>query len=165
MPFVAMSSVMRQISAGKAIGISVVAGILLIVIARGFSGSAGSGAKDAGGRAYYSDDDGETTFVDDAMKQSPFNHNGKEAVRVLMFRCGGTTFIGYMERYSKESLAAIEKAKHDPNFELTMLKGIQPDVKKPKQGTWVGENSPEGQSIVDVKCPDGKDGPVERVVP
>ncbi len=58
-------------------------------------------------QAFYTDDDGATTFVDDGQKTPPFQHKGKEAVRVQMFKCGSTKFIGYLERYSAESSRCV----------------------------------------------------------
>ncbi|HZZ43950.1 MAG TPA: hypothetical protein VFE58_13520 [Tepidisphaeraceae bacterium] len=151
---------------GKAtLGISAVVGILLVVITRELIGTTVAMPEKTAGIVFFTDDDGQTTFPDCAAKPSPFNHNGKEAVRAHMFRCGRVKFIGYLERYSKKSLASIEKTKHNPNFELPMLASIRQDVKKPKQGSWVSPNSTQGQKILDVKCPDGRSDQLDEVEP
>src|SRR2546429_9827812 len=49
--------------------------------------------------AYYSDDDGRSTFVDEVDKLVPFDHGGKQAVRAFVYRCGsGKPFVGYLTR-------------------------------------------------------------------
>jgi hypothetical protein len=50
--------------------------------------------------AFYSDDDGQTLFVDDAKRLTPFVHDGKEAVRAYVYRCGRTRFVGYLQRHT-----------------------------------------------------------------
>jgi hypothetical protein len=148
--------------------IAIAAGVLAVcmvlasnILSSHFSSATGASAT----KAFYSDDDGATTFVDDAAKRPPFQHNGKEAVGVQMFKCGRTKFIGYLERYSEQSLAAIEAARRDRNFDPRALSAIRPDVKKPGQKLWVSPGSPEGQKILNVKCPDGRNDKIEIVSP
>ena len=75
-------------------------------------------------KAFYSDDDGKTWFVDKAQKIVPFDHNGKEALRVRVFRCkGGDPFVGYLERYSDNIKARILEmiAEHRVAVRLTLV--------------------------------------------
>lgn len=83
-------------------------------------------------RGFFSDDDGTTYFADDVYKAFPFDHDGKQAYRAYVFRCGSTgPFVGYLGR--------------DAGME----------VKKPGGMKWVPVSSPEGTAISNVKCPDG----------
>jgi hypothetical protein len=38
-------------------------------------------------RAFYTTDDGKTWFTDDAERLPPFDHGGKQAVRLYLFSC------------------------------------------------------------------------------
>jgi len=38
-------------------------------------------------RAYFSDDDGKTFFVDDIEKIVPFDHDGKPGFRAMVYQC------------------------------------------------------------------------------
>jgi hypothetical protein len=165
MPPVGVREALRANSSKTTVVATGAVGILLLVVAWELMGGSDSVLPGSSvGKAFFTDDDGKTTFVDEATKTPPFEHNGKEAVRVQMFRCGSTKFIGYLGRYSRESLAALEKARHDPHFEPRAFASIRPDVKRAMKGTWVSQGSAEGQKIRDVKCPDGK-GEVEPVIP
>ncbi len=52
----------------------------------------------------YSDDDGQTFFLDDIHKIPPFDHNGKEAVRanVFTYANGSKKFIAYLQKFTPE---------------------------------------------------------------
>src|SRR5277367_3869586 len=68
-------------------------------------------------RAFYSDDEGASWFVDDAVKPVPFDHNGKEAFRAEIFRCkNGKPFVAYLTRYSDAVNAQLaEQGPMPPN--------------------------------------------------
>src|SRR5205814_8476268 len=57
---------------------------------------------------FYTTDDGDTWFVDDNDKITPFDHDGRPAVLVHLFTCdgGNTKFVGYLERLPD---GAVEK--------------------------------------------------------
>jgi hypothetical protein len=132
----------------------------------------GSGVVDAPEpvKMYYTDDDGATTFVDDATKLVPFERNGKPAVRARVFTCDGgkTKFVGYLERYSPEAKAALDKVK-GTRQEAAMLDNIQTggmEVKKAGPGNrWTRQMTPEARPILNVRCPDGKTENLEPVSP
>jgi hypothetical protein len=148
--------------------IAVAAGVLAVCMVLAWeilSDRIASAPSTSATQAFYTDDDGATTFVDDGQKTPPFQHKGKEAVRVQMFKCGSTKFIGYLERFSESSLAALEAARHDRNLDPRALNAIRPEVKKPGQKQWVSPGSPDGQKIFDVKCPNGRNDNIEIVVP
>lgn len=81
------------------------AGVAIFVQARDMSSSSGPG------KAYFTTDDGQTLFVDDALKLPPFDHDGKPAYRAHVFECGGKRVVGYLSRYTAASMAALKEAK------------------------------------------------------
>jgi hypothetical protein len=92
-------------------------------------------------KAFYSDDDGQTWFVDDAMKPVPFDHNGKQAFRVKVFRCsGGQPFVGYLERYSDADNARLAAA-GTPKPDYSGFGAAEPAaraVRRPGEEKWIG---------------------------
>jgi hypothetical protein len=61
------------------------------------------------GKGFYSDDDGATWFMDDVSKGSPFDHNGKQAYRAMVYRCaGGKPFVAYLGKYSDKQKAQMD---------------------------------------------------------
>src|ERR1700722_10524228 len=68
-----------------------------------------SGGPSNASKAYYTTDDGQTTFVDDFFKAYPFDHDGKPAYRAYMFQTSdGKRFVGYLERYTSSGLADLQ---------------------------------------------------------
>ena len=101
----------------------------LIVVVLGYIIYAGTGRGPGGApapnRVFYTDDDGATWFADDATKIPPFDHNGKQAVRARVYRCGGKTFVNHMERYTPEVQKRLQQAqarstclKHTSEFSI-----------------------------------------------
>src|SRR5205823_10436437 len=74
-------------------------------ISRGNSPAGGNG----GERAFFTIDDGKSTFTDDVSKLPPFDYQGRPAYRAYVFVCKGgkIRFVGYLERYTKEAKAKI----------------------------------------------------------
>lgn len=106
--------------------------------------------------AFYSDDDGRTSFVDGAKKLTPFLHNGKEAVRAYVYRCGRITIVGYLQRhteYGRRQNNALEMGSR-PTF------AAQPiyEVKRPGlDNGWVPADQANFARVLDVmnvSCPD-----------
>jgi hypothetical protein len=68
-----------------------------------------SGGPSNASKAYYSTDDGATTFVDDFFKAYPFDHDGKPAYRAYVFQgSDGKQFVGYLERYTPAGLSDLQ---------------------------------------------------------
>ena len=110
-------------------------------------------------RAFYTVDDGKSWFADDAEKLPPFEHDGKPAVRVHLFRCdGGTTpFVGYLRQLPDEAIRFAATIHGTPDDdELAIRYGWL--VKRPGVDRWLSSlQDPEGyQTMIHVKCPDGK---------
>jgi hypothetical protein len=66
----------------------------------------------AGKTAFYSDDDGQTWFIDTVYKSTPFDHNGKQAVRAVVYSCenGKTKFCAYLMRDTPEDKKRLDDA-------------------------------------------------------
>lgn len=126
---------------------------------------------------YYTTDDGQTYFADDANRISPFEKDGKEAVRCYVFKCSdGKPFVAYLERLSKEARAKYEaalkaeQAKQGDNpgaiaMDADMIAMEWTEVKRPGDSKWVLRRTREGEQIVLVTCPDGNNQALELVVP
>lgn len=130
----------------------------------GGSGGAGSG------RSYYSIDDGKTFFEDASNKIPPFTHEGKQAARAHVFRCGSSEpFVGYLEMYTPNDKKVMEDALAGkaPPAAYAGFSG-QAMVKKPgAQYQWIalmpGTTQFYAQTVQQAPCPDGTQP--ERVYP
>jgi len=122
-------------------------------------------------KSWYTDDDGTTWFKDGLEKIPPFDHNGKEAVRCFVYKCKGTKFVGYLQKYSDIGKAKMEKAQADkdhPNANPMIMMEVEGEqlIKKPGAGNpWVNQMRDQEQAmkIYQVKAPDGSDAPVEAL--
>ena len=128
-----------------------------------FSGGGGIGT------SYYTIDDGATYFEESATKIPPFKHEGKDAVRAHVFKCGdGKPFVGYLEMYTPQDKKMMEDAiaGKAPPAAYAGYSG-QAMVKRPgKQYPWIGlmpGTTDMYAKTVQIMCPDGK--PPERVYP
>lgn len=115
-------------------------------------------------KAFYSDDDGKTTFLDAFAKVTPFQHNGKEAVRAYLYRCGTSEFVAYLGRDTE--LGRAEKLNDIAIRDVGTAAASPPvfEVKKPGSGNkWVpvDKNIAAWQAVTVAKCPDGSGIPVQ----
>jgi hypothetical protein len=148
----------RQSLAAIAAGVMIVgAGIAIYVQARDLVSS-------GGGNAFFSTDDGKTYFVEKNTRIPPFDKGGKPAYRAHVFECGGKRVVGYLSRYTPESIKALEQArqyrgtgKPPPNVHLLAsigTTGLQ--VKRPGEAQWVSQADARRATAVRVyRCPDG----------
>lgn len=157
------------ITTGVTAGIVVIAIGIIIWQLWGGSGPSYTGSGVA--KQYFSDDDGATYFADDSTKIPPFDHNGKQAVRALVFQCGsGQPFVGMLQRYTKEAKAKLEKAQSGKGAGEMVMEDIEItglEVKKPKTGEtgWVKQTDPKAGAVNRVTCPDGKVDQLRAVTP
>ena len=87
---------------------------------------------------FYSDDDGKTWFADMPDKIPPFDHNGKPAYEVEVYRSGeGTPFVAYMTSWEPEDKAAIEAAAPKDRRDVQATLASKQLVKKPGERSWV----------------------------
>ena len=148
----------RPLVVAIAIVIIVGAVVAIFVQARNFSSF-------HAGDAYFTIDDGQTFFVDTGAKLAPFEKDGKMAVRAHVFQCGGKLVVGYLSRYTPETLKAIEDAKEarkqgkpPPNVHLLASMGTTGlEVKVPgANNPWVKQADIKSATKIRVfRCPDG----------
>lgn len=60
-------------------------------------------------KCFYTTDDGKSWFADDYRKLPPFTKDGKEAVRAWVMKCKDVEFVAYMERFTPEAKAELER--------------------------------------------------------
>ena len=118
-------------------------------------------------KEFYTADDGETWFVDEVDKITPFDHGGRPAVLLHLYTCDGgkTQFVGYLERLpdgaadqyrSRTRLPATAVPESD---DVAALVGSL--VKRKGDAEWVSSGDKERyQQIVSVRCPDGSNNAV-----
>lgn len=119
---------------------------------------------------FFTVDDGKTWFAADKSNVSPFEKNGKVAVRANVYQCKDAKepFVGYMERYTesarKQMVDLIAEAKASPEIARSkagFIQGVMRDgiqYKKPGDKDWSKQN-------VAVNCPSGRTEDMERVLP
>jgi hypothetical protein len=130
------------------------------------------------GKAFYSDDDGESWFIEDLSKVPPFTHDGKPAYRAMLFRCGtGKPFLGYLGKYPDAELKEVAalraaQAQRDPSRPPNFMPapGMPMDVKKPGDTQWFpasagtdAQRTAEYRRMLAPVCPDGS--PASAVSP
>ncbi|HEV7299985.1 MAG TPA: hypothetical protein VGN72_11520 [Tepidisphaeraceae bacterium] len=160
---------------------TVIGASLLIVLGLGaslYQLRGGSTTSDAfEGNMFFSVDDGKTWFPADAKNVPPFDHEGKPAVLAHVFDCGGTEFVGYLERYTPQAREVVVASR---NFDATTADGSSPpafaaalpraqtegrQLKRPGEKDWTsGSNLPAINQIMQVKCPEGSSGSPQAVV-
>lgn len=83
--------------------------VLVILASSAFTWYTLKGGPSNASKAYYTTDDGQTTFVDDFFKAYPFDHDGKPACRAYMFQTStGKQYVAYLERYTPSGLADLQ---------------------------------------------------------
>jgi hypothetical protein len=122
--------------------------------------------------AFYTVDDGATTFVDDINKIPPFDKDGKQAVRAHVFTCddGKTQFVAYLERYTPKAKEALEKSRQSDNPDDTsvqeMLSSTGIEYKKPGDKEWVNQMDSEKMNrVMSPTCPDGSTENLMPILP
>jgi hypothetical protein len=113
----------------------------------------------AAGKVFYSDDDGKTWFLDDPSKGSPFDHQGTQAYRAIVYRCsGGQPFVAFLAKYSDQQMAQMEVdvAHAPPGTPSRMLGMPLQDLKKPGESKWVTNSGASMTGYPPIACPDGK---------
>lgn len=132
-----------KIIGAAAIAIIVAANVWLLWSTFGHSGPSGRREQ-----LYFTTDDGATYFPDDASKLTPFDHDGKPAVRAHVYAVGGKKWVAYLEQNTKrgrEALDALRKGQAGPE----KLQGlILTEVKKPGDTRWYTPN--DGKHYLDV---------------
>lgn len=93
------------------------------------------------GKSYYIDEDSTDVgeiFADDFQKIIPFEHNNKQAVRVMVWKCAEGRRIGYMMKYNDEMRQKLEERKpEDRALFLGSPEGNPNMLFKMPGGDWV----------------------------
>jgi len=150
-------------------------GLIVVVLAwllwpRGGDAGGGGGGTGVTAQTFFTTDDGKTWFADDAQKVPPFKKDNKDAVRAVVYKCGGKTFVNHLERYTAEAhqklTAVYAKGGADAN-DPTMVEPLREgglEVKAPDGKEWVKVTDPKAAAVMQPKCPDGG-ADLEIVVP
>ena len=156
-------------STGLFLGIALIVVGAIVILYQSGGSSAVAPAQSTGNKAYFSTDDGQTYFKDDASNLPPFDSGGKQAVRARVFVCSGAKpFVGYLERFTpgglkaQQQLDAMKDAKPGPTGPKIDPKTIQTaslgrEVKRPGDKAWVPAIGAAGAKVLAIKCPNGKD--------
>jgi hypothetical protein len=147
----------------------VAVGVLAIVVTASISLAFRMGSDSAGGvptQLYYSADDGQSFFVDNAERIPPFDHGGKQAVRASVYRYGasGKPFVAYLERLNADG----QKKVLDPQLtsdQRAELASRYSEIKKPGEKDWVRANSAAASRVMARKPPQGATEELEPVFP
>jgi hypothetical protein len=146
------------------VGVLVLSGVLYMLSDTLFTGGKIGGAQTRIARWYYTTDDGATFFPDDLNKISPYDKDGKKAVRAHVFSCDGgkTKFVGFLERQTAKAAPAVaaippSDAKQFPEAISDALRRFS-EVKHAKapEKEWSAWGTPASQKVIFVFCPDGK---------
>jgi hypothetical protein len=131
-------------------------------------------APDMGGdpeKGFFTVDDGRTWFIDAASQLSPFQHEGKEAVRAYVVDCNGKKFVNHLERYTPEGkqamlrLREITKKSPPPGSLVAAAQQKGREVKRPADAKWMASNAPGAEAIAAPRCPPGASGDPTFVYP
>lgn len=118
-------------------------------------------------KAFYTTDDGKTFFTDSISLIPPFEKDGKQAVRAIVYQCGGEQKVSYLERFSADAKAELESLRKeggapDSAVEQRIFEGgLQ--AKKPGDADWIAQSEFLRRGGMNVLCPDGS--PAQLVVP
>ena len=143
------------------------AGVLAIVMIVGAGVAIFVQARDSGagsGKAFFSNDDGKTFFVDRNTRLAPFDKDGRPAYRAHVFECGGKRVVGFLSCYTPAALKALEEAKASrgtgrppPNAAALATVGTYGLlVKRPGDPAWVSQaDSLRATAVRLFRCRDG----------
>lgn len=120
-------------------------------------------------RAFYTDDDGQSWFLDSATRITPFDHNGREAVvaHVYSYAEGKKQFCSYLAKFTPEAKAQLSRATEeavragkpaesvglyrDPAF---TRRGVLVKAAG-AAGQWIPYGDPKALPIFSIHAPDG----------
>lgn len=115
-------------------------------------------------KLFFTTDDGATFFTEDAKKEPPFDHNGKQAVRAHVFEAGGKKFVGYMERFTADALKARQNIAAGQGGPADITFANQKEFKRPGDKNW-SRIQPGLTGASKIKLPTGVTGEVKSVAP
>jgi hypothetical protein len=146
--------------------------VVLILLAGGFLAYTQMPARrPKGDKAYFTVDDGQTWFVDSMYMIPPYDHDGKIAVRAMVYSYdkGSKTFCPFLQRYNSDTKKqlddAVAQATRDgkplASIELfgspVAARGVEIKLPGPDH-KWVLPGSAEASKVLSaVQAPDGSD--------
>lgn len=136
--------------------VGVITLVALFIVGRNACGGGPDSLPAGTQKAYFTVDEGKTKFVDDVNKIPPFDHQGKQAYRVIVYKCGdGKEIVSHLERYPEDQRAAIEQAGGPSG---SMLGSLAKEIRKPGDKAWVSmQKDPAkfAKAATPPKCADG----------
>lgn len=111
-------------------------------------------------RGFFTVDEGKTWFIDDVQRITPFDKDGKPAVRGYLFKCpGGKVYCGLLSRHTDSARKKADEFKSQnpdkPIPDDLLVKGSR-DFRQPAKKQWVNDTSNEIFQVTTQKsCPDG----------
>jgi hypothetical protein len=138
----------------KGISVGITTG--LIAVAIGFAVwylffSGGGQSDQVGVKAFFTDDDGKSYFLDLAEKIPPFDHNGKKAYGCYVFTNDGgkTNYVAWLYRYTDEGKQRLERIRATKGIEMgpSPLECIEVKTAGTGEEGWVLTQTPKGMEI------------------
>src|SRR5579862_39008 len=104
-------SVREAINSRKSIGIAF-ASLFLVIAAAVLIFTQMPAHRIKGDKTFFSDDDGQTWFLDSVYQTPPFDRNGKTAVRAVIYSYdhGDKTFCAYLMRFTTSAKKRLDDA-------------------------------------------------------
>ena len=113
-------------------------------------------------KGYFTVDEGQTWFIDDVKRVTPFDKDGKPAVRCYVFQCPEKpVYCGLLSRHTEEARKKVEGANGgQPNGlikdEKLLDRGSR-EFKHPGDSSWASESSGAMfQLTMQKKCASGQ---------
>jgi hypothetical protein len=116
-------------------------------------------------KAYFSDDDGKTYFVDDITNIPPFDHNGKKAYMAKVFATpDNQRFVGYLQGFDEPEKKKIQDAISRGVPPSQAINGFAANVKKPGGTKWLKEGKASTEELGKVQRPTPPGGKADENV-
>jgi hypothetical protein len=111
---------------------------------------------------FYSTDDGKSFFAAPLANLPPWDSGGKPAYTAMVYSCddGKTRFVAYLQRYTPDAKARIQRQMEDNHSGKThnpvSIAPADVEVKKPgSENRWVSSADPAAAQIKTVTCLNG----------
>lgn len=136
-------------------------GVLAVGIRGACSAGGSAGASSATSKRFFSVDDGKNWFPEAASKIPPFEHQGKTAYGVKVYRCEhGKEFVSHLERYDETDKKRFEEvAAKNPGAVVDPMEFMRAaEVKAPGGKQWIRwspQSQKQYQRTVEPRCPHG----------
>jgi hypothetical protein len=124
--------------------------------------------KPIGDQAFYSDDDGQHWFLDSVQKATPFKHDGKDAVRAMVYRCSdGKAFVNYLVRHT-DAGRQLKGMNLEIGSRPSFSDNAFTEVKKPSGKAWLPvttKNMGLVNAVMDLSCPNNPNDVPQLLLP